>query len=209
MFVWVGDRAVRLDGQRQGPELADGELARRASRRPPARARTEGRMLASGALKRTCRNGRPSATRNSSVTRNTGTGRSMTHCASRHHAPCDAESVGSDGRIARNGASPTEPDRRRIDPRPEDGQRRRQQRQGRGDGQPHDHRTRDAHRPQHHEVEQQQPGQADEHRHAAEEDRAPGRRHGRRHRLDHDRLVDARPRDRARHRVAPAPPDSG
>jgi hypothetical protein len=67
-------------------------------------------------------------------------------------------------------------ERQRIDPRPDDRQTRRQQREGRQDGEPHDDRARDADGAQDHEFEQHQAQQAQQHRQPREEDRSSGGR---------------------------------
>ena len=78
------------------------------------------------------------------------------------------------------------PDGESVDPGPEDGQDRGQERQRRGDRQGDDDRAGDPDRAQDHELEQDQPEQAEEHGQPAEEDGPSGRRDG-----DPDRRRDA------------------
>ncbi len=72
---------------------------------------------------------------------------------------------------------------------PRIGEGRRQQRERRRDREADHDGARDAHRAKHHEVEQEQPGQAHEHGHPTEEDRPPGCRNGGRHRVSNNRLL--------------------
>ena len=71
-----------------------------ASRSKAARDGTlGGRIVESGALKRTCRNGEPSSSRSASVGTRTATGRRMTQRARRAHGPFGS-STGTTRRIA-------------------------------------------------------------------------------------------------------------
>ena len=64
----------------------------------------------------------------------------------------------------------------RVQPWPEHAEDRRQERQCPGHGQPHDDRAGDTHRPEDHELEEDQPDQTQEHGEPGEEDRSSRRR---------------------------------
>ena len=125
-----------------------------------------GRIVASGALNRTWRNGRPRTSRSARVGTSTATGWRITRRARRAHGPSAPGSTVT-FRTARASM--------RV---PEDREDRRQQRQRGRDREAHDDRAGDAHRAQDHELEQHQAQEAQQDRQAGEEHGAAGRGDG-------------------------------
>ncbi len=123
-----------------------------------------GRIVASGELNRTCRNGVPSSSRSPSVGKKTSSGRRMTRRASFPQAPCAP------------GSRADLPDRQRVDPRSQDRQERGLQGERGRNRQTHDDRPGDPDGTQDHELEEDQAKESEQHRQAGEEDRPPGRR---------------------------------